>query len=87
MRMVRIQNTVELSKDFQRSNENLIGVVSERMIMIVKRSAKAALAVNAGLGGIVDPSSDMLVVDLDDKVVGDSIAKATANRRSDEIED
>lgn len=56
-------------------------------IMVVKRAAKASLVPSTGIAESCGLSSDVCVVDLDEKVDGDSRAKHTVSRSSAEAED
>lgn len=51
MERVEIQKTLELSQKFRKDNDSVIRVVSARSIMVLKRVAKTALAVNTGIDG------------------------------------
>lgn len=80
-------NTLEPSENFWGGNDNLIGVVRVRNVTVVKRAAKAALADNMCIAENGGFSTDMLVVDLDEKGDGSSRAIATLSSSSVEIGD
>lgn len=84
---VRIGLTLELRKGFPKDNDNLIGVVSARELVIVIRAAKAALAVNTGIAVTDCPSSDMFVSHLDKMVHGNCSTNANLSKLSAEARD
>lgn len=79
---VKIWKTLEHSKDFWGADENLIGTVIAREIMVLKHASKAALAVDSSIAESRDPSNDMIVTDSNEKAGGISSAKATLSKGS-----
>lgn len=75
---------MEPSGDVWRANVSLIGEVSTREIMVLKRAAKGSLAVNAGMAEAGGHSSKRFVTDLKEMVEGNSSAKSTMNSGSAE---
>lgn len=75
-----MEKTVERSKDFWEARENLIGVLSARKIMAVKRAARAALSINTEIAEDGTPSTDMAVLNLNEKADDNSSANAAVSR-------
>lgn len=69
---VGIGQTLDLSGGYWGANDILVGVVSARKIEVVKSARKAVLAVNIGITENCSFTSDMFVVDLDEKFDGKS---------------
>lgn len=78
--MVMKRKTLQLSEDFQGANENLTGLFSAENLVIVKLSAKVALAVGGDIAEKGSSSNDMYIADVDKKVHGNSSARATISR-------
>lgn len=71
---------MELSENFRRADYNLIGVLSARETMVVKRAVKAALTINSCIAGNGSPNSDRSVSDVTEKLSGNSSAKAALRK-------
>lgn len=77
---VRIGDTLEPCRDICKADDNLIGVISARQVIVLKRKTKAALAVSISIAENSGLPSEMLVADLDAKVDSNSSAKAMLSR-------
>lgn len=80
MERLRIRNTLELNEKFGGARDKLIGVLSARETMVMKRAAKVALPVTTGVAKNGGHSIDLLFVDLDGNVNGSSSTKPTLSR-------
>lgn len=63
-------------------NDNQIGVVSTKKIMVASRAVKSALADDTGIAENGGPSTEVFVGDLDEKVDSKRGAKAKLSRSS-----
>lgn len=82
-----MQKALKLGADFWGASRNLVGVVSARAFMVVKREVKAALAVKTGIAENDGSISDMFVVDYDETLDGNSSPKSRVSRDFAEIRD
>lgn len=64
MKRVRTPKTLQSSKDPWTADDGRIGVINSKMVMAVKRAAKAALALRICIGGNDDSSNEKLLIDL-----------------------
>lgn len=87
MKRVKIRKIPKLSNDFQGVRYSLVGVISARKIKMMKRAANAAFVVNTGIAENEGPSSEIVVVDLDEKDGRNFSAKATLSRGFAETRD
>lgn len=79
--------TIERRKKVWGANDNLIEVLSARKSMVVRRAAKAALAVTTGIPEKADSSTNVFEVHLDEQVDGNASPNAAPSRDSVETED
>lgn len=87
MKKGKKKKSLECSRNIRIASDTLIGVLSTRELIRTKHAAKDALGVNTGIAENGDPSNDILVVDLGEKVDRHSRAKASLSRRFVETED
>lgn len=87
MERISIKKALGLSEEFRRAINSLIRGVSAREVLVVNRAANAALAVNIDAAESGDHSSDIFVVDLNEKVDGKFSTKNSLSRSFAEIRD